>query len=412
MYKNKTKKCSWNDIKNQVKEVNPLLFSIIENDRNLIPEELSILDYSYGQQVGDESFFYFPDNSPSRIMPFCMVLQNNFEMYMEFNETISPWKIFKPGQVFPYTKFLKNNSLYEPSDILKITAGIRNSFMLLNQFSDKKNHNILKKHFNLSCNPPKLLQDQFLVFKEICQSAVPEWSAQLLAFPQSWEKQAYQSPEFTKYLSGISSDDHIFKRNILLYDYLLNTIILKHTITNNSFAKDVVKYLLYIACGDQAGYAPTLCEKNGPISFLRDVYINTYRTDSSPIYMIPHKLTPFDLNQKVYYSINKCDFLFRPSQISNLNKLSQEIKYAFEQVCIEFHKANISKNTLLYKVTSNVELEVLHRWNKNSIDSAQLIKSPMSNDHKVIEQLIDQLEFPSNSQFLSGCFSLQYKNFE
>ncbi|MHB1221961.1 MAG: hypothetical protein ACYC0J_08195, partial [Gammaproteobacteria bacterium] len=137
MYKNKTKKCSWNDIKNQVKEVNPLLFSIIENDRNLIPEELSILDYSYGQQVGDESFFYFPDNSPSRIMPFCMVLQNNFEMYMEFNETISPWKIFKPGQVFPYTKFLKNNSLYEPSDILKITAGIRNSFMLLNQFSDK-----------------------------------------------------------------------------------------------------------------------------------------------------------------------------------------------------------------------------------------------------------------------------------
>lgn len=400
-------KCSWSDIKDQVLQVNPSFYSIIENDKRLIPNELTILKYRFGQQVGDESFFYFPDHQKSKMMPFCMVLQNYFEMYMEFNSNISPWKIYKPGQVFPYTKFLKNNYLYEPADILKMTAGIRNSFVLLNKFSDKKKHANLKKKFNLSCEPPKSLEDQFNVFKEICDYVKPDWSATLLSFPKSWEEEAYKSSEFVNYLNGIANTDHLFKRNSLLYDYLLTTIILKHRITTNSFIKEVLKYLLYVACGDQPAYIPSLCEKNAPIAFLRNIYIDVYRSESTPIFMVPHKLIPFESTETIYYSLNKDDFLFKPNQISNLNKLSQDIKTAFANTCHEIGLSNIAENTLLYKCAFNIALDLNHRWN---ISSDENILEPLSffKDPNIQLQKTIELDLPVNSQFLSGCFSLKY----
>lgn len=401
--------CSWNDIKSEVLAINPLLYNIIENDRQLIPNELTLLKYSFGQQVGDDAYFYFPDNQKSETMPFCMVLENHFEMYMEFNNTISPWKIYHPGHVFPYTRFIKNNYLYEPSDILKMSAGIKSSFILLNKFSDKKQHAHLKKKFNLSCDPPKSFKDQFTVMKEICDNAKPNWTATLLAFPKSWEEKAYQSIEFINFLNSIAVNDHIFKKNALLYDYLLNTIILKHRITSNGFVKEVIKYLFHIACGEQPAYIPSLCEKNGPVAFLREIYTDVYRSDSSPIFMAPHKLTPFESKETAYYSLNKIDFLFKPESISNVNKLSQEIKTAFTKTCEELTLSNTAKNTLLYKCTTNLELDLTHRWNipndKNNLESIAFFK-----DQNVQFQLIDKLDFPMNSQFLTGCFSLRYRN--
>ena len=186
--------------------------------------------------------FYFPDLKKSPTMPFCMVYENNFEMYMEFNERTSPWKIYKPGQIFPYTKFLKNNYLYEPSDILKMTAGIRNSFLLMNKFSDKKRHSWLQKKYNLTCSVPNNFDEQFFVLKQISDYINPSWKAKLLSFPKTWEEKAYKSPMFVDYLNSVANNDHIFKRNILLYDYLLNTINLDNKITNNGFIKEVIRY--------------------------------------------------------------------------------------------------------------------------------------------------------------------------
>ena len=400
-------KCSWDDIKSKVLPINPILYHIIENDKRLIPNELTILQYGFGNQVGDESFFYYPGHQKSTTMPFCMVLQNHFEMYTDFNGNISPWKIYKPGQVFPFTKFLKNNSLYEPGDILKMTAGIRSSFVLLNKFSDKKKHAILKRKFNLSCEPPKSFADQFNVFKEICDYAKPNWSATLLAFPKSWEEKAYKSTEFVNYLDSIANAEHLFKRNYLLYEYLLNAIILENRITNNGFVKEVIKYLLYIACGDQPGYMPSLSESNAPVDFLRNIYSDIYRSDSTPIFVIPHKLIPFNSTEMVYYSLNKNDFLFKPNQFSNLNKLSQEIKIAFINTCYEIGLSNIAKDTILYKCTSNIELDINHRWNINDDDNLSE-PLPFFRDPNIQLQNTLGLDLPVNSHFLSGCFSLKY----
>lgn len=399
--------CSWDEIKQQVLQVNPTLYNIIESDRSLVPDTVTKLEYRYGQQVGDESFFYFPNCQKSQTMPFCMVFENNFEMYMEFNDNISPWKIYKPGQVFPYTKFLKNNSLYEPSDILKMTAGIKNSFILLNKFSDKKKHANLKKRFNLSSEPPKCFTEQFHIFKEICDYAKPDWTATLLAFPTSWEEKAYRSPEFANYLNRIANEDHLFKRNSLLYDYILTTVILKNRITSNSFIKEIIKYLLYVACGDQSAYMPSLCEANAPISFLRNTYIEVYKSESTPIFMVPHKLVPFESTETVYYSLNKDDFLFKPNQISNLNKLSQEIKIAFTKTLHELRSCESATNTLLYKSTSVTELDINHRWNSSPDDNNQCSLS-FFEDPNIQLQKTSDLQLPINSQFLSGCFSMKY----
>ncbi len=403
---------SWDDVKGDVAKLNPSLHQIIENDASLTPSELTILSYNYGRQIGDETYFYFPDFNKSKVMPFCMIYENNFEMYTEINQRTSPWKIYKPGHVFPFTKFLKNNYLYEPSDILKMTAGIRSSFLLMNKFSDKKSHGKLQKKYNLTCHIPKGFDDQFFIFKQIIDSINPKWKAKLLAFPKEWEEMAYKSSPFVDYLNSIANGDHLFKRNITLYDYLLDILDSKSKISSNSFVKEVVRYLFFIACGDQPGYLPSLDESNAPIDILREVYVDVFKSETAPIFMCPHKLVPFSSNETVYFSLNKEDFIFKPNQISNLNKLSQEIKSAFEQTCEKIIESNVAKNTVLYKSASNLILNVIHRWSINSTSPIEKDALFYKSDKHLMEQLkkYEHLDFPLNSSFLSGCFSLSYKN--
>lgn len=402
---------SWEDVKKDVARLNPSLHQIIENDINLVPSELTILSYNYGSQIGDESYFYFPDLKKSPTMPFCMVYENNFEMYMEFNERTSPWKIYKPGQIFPYTKFLKNNYLYEPSDILKMTAGIRNSFLLMNKFSDKKRHSWLQKKYNLTCSVPNNFDEQFFVLKQISDHINPSWKAKLLSFPKTWEEKAYKSPMFVDYLNSVANNDHIFKRNILLYDYLLNTINLDNKITNNGFIKEVIRYLFFVACGDQPAYLPTSNESNAPISLFREAYIDIFKSETIPIFMTPHKLSPFESNETVYYSLNKEDFLFKPNQISNLNKLSSEIKSAFENTCEKIHSSKVAVNTILHKCADNLNINLIHRWNINSSSENNQEELFFNKDNYLMDEIskYKNLEFPLNSLFLSGCFSISYK---
>ena len=402
---------SWDDVKQDVARLNPCLYQIIENDPTLIPPQLTLLSYNYGSQVGDESFFYYPDFKKTSTMPFCMVLENNLEMYMEFNGRTSPWKIYKPGQIFPYTKFLKNNYLYEPSDILKMTAGIRNSFFLMNKFSDKRRHSCLQKKYNVSCPVPQGFDEQFLVFKQISDVVNPSWRAKLITFPNVWEEKASKSLMFVNYLNSVANNEHIFKRNMLLYDYLFNTINIKHKITNNGFVKEVLRYLFFIACGDQPAYLPTSEEANAPISLFRDAYIDVFKSDAVPIFMIPHKLLPFESKETVYYSLNKDDFLFKPNQISNLNKLSSDIKHAFEETCEKIHSAEVAVNTILYQCAVNINIQLIHRWSINSSPETNKEALFFYKDLYLAKEIkkYKHLELPLNSLFLSGCFSMSYK---
>lgn len=403
---------SWDEVKDTVAILNPTLHQIIESDSKLIPSELTILSYKYGHQVGDESYFYYPDLGKSTEVPFCMVYENNFEMYTEFNHRTSPWKIYKPGQVFPFTKFLKNNYLYEPSDILKMTAGTRNSFLLMNKFSDKKSHARLQKKYHLTSPAPTSFEEQFFVFKQIIESVNPMWQAKLLAFPKEWEAKAYKSSIFVDYLNSVANNDHLFKRNIILYDYLLNTINQNSKITSNGFVKEVIRYLFFITCGDQPAYIPTSDESNAPIEILREAYVDIFKSETIPIFMAPHKLSPFDSDETVYYSLNKDDFLFKPNQISNLNKLSTEIKSAFESTCEKITESNVAQNTILYKCASNLIVNLIHRWNMSSSSEISTEDLFYNKDSYLMEEIkkYKNHEFPLNSLFLSGCFSISYKN--
>jgi hypothetical protein len=411
MADNSTVSVAWDDIKHHVSKLNKKFYELIENDPLLRPDKLSIVSYDYGSQVGDEAFFYYPNQQKTPIMPFCMVYENNFEMYMQIHAKTSPWKIYKPGQVFPYTKFLTHNQLHEPSDMLKMTAGTRNSFLLMNQFSDKKKHTLLQKKYHLRCPPPMNFLEQFFVFKEIIDCIKPTWKARLLIFPSAWEKIAYQSPAFLDYLNSVITNEYLFKQNVLLYDHLINNLYAFHKITSNSFIKEVLRQLFFVACGDQLAYLPTSNETNAPIALLREAYIETFKSDTIPIFMVPHKLSPFHSEERVYYSLNKEDLLFKPNQISNLNKLSTQIIQALECLCKKIHDSRLAQNTIFYQCTNNIDVQMIHRWNikhgKVPPDNPPFFyKDPYLMGEAM---KYPQLEFPSNSLFLSGCFSIGYK---
>ena len=127
--------------------------------------------------------------------------------------------------------------------------------------------------------------------------------------------------------------------------------------------------------------------------------------------MTPHKLLPFESNETVYYSLNKEDFLFKPNQISNLNKLSSDIKAVFENTCEKINSSNVAVNTILHKCANNLNINLIHRWNINSVSENNIEELFFFKDSYLIQEKekYKNLEFPINSLFLSGCFSISYK---
>ena len=84
-----------------------------------------------------------------------------------------------------------------------MTAGIRNSFLLMNKFSDKKRHASLQKKYNLTCSVPKILKISFLYLNKSATILILLGEAKLLAFPKTWEEKAYKSPMFVDYLNSL-----------------------------------------------------------------------------------------------------------------------------------------------------------------------------------------------------------------
>lgn len=398
-------KTSWNEISSKVQKINTLLYDVIDSDPNLNRHDLKIYRYRYGDVVGDENFFYEPEltSIKLRTIPFSMILNNYFEMPITLANCTIPWKIYKPGDIFPYTRFLPNNRNYEPSDCLSLVAGVKNSFFLINKISDKKWHRLLCNKYNLDVPPPKSFSEHFIVFKSLVNSCDPLWRADLLVFPESFFKVASNHHDFKEIIFNISHKDKLFRRNIYAYEILLHKLFMQTKEINSAFVRDCIKHILYIGCGDLPAYFPSEEEQYAPVEFLIEAYIEGFKSTSCPIFMTPDFLNPFKNKNHAYFSLNNLDYLFKPEKISSQAKIIKSIVSGYSIVKEKILSSSFSTESIFKKTTKNLILTPLIKGNNNfsnNINSDEVFR-------KICEKY--NLPFPENSTYLSSCIALSYR---
>lgn len=398
-------KTSWLEISNQVKSLNKSLFDVIDADPKLKSHELTIYKYQYGDTVGDESYFYGPSSSDikKQIIPFCMVLNNSFEMPITINKNTIPWKIYKPGNIFPYARFLESNKRYEPTGALSMVAGAKSSFLLINKISDKKWHRLLCNKYKIDIPPPKCFSEHFDVFKALSNSCETSWRANLLVFPESFFEQAEKNHDFKEMIYKTSLNEKLFKSNIYAYDALLDIIFRDSNITSD-FVGKCIRNILYIGCGDRPTKLPTSDELYGPINFITEAYIDGFKSKSCPILMISDFLAPFESKKRAYFSLNNLDYLIKPEKISSQAKIISAVNKGYSTIADKIITSGFSPESIFSKSARTLLLNEIRKNDSNYYDT--IIDD--NNLHDICTRY--NLPIPQNSTFLSSCIAMHYKS--
>lgn len=399
----------WEDVSHDVRKLNSRLYEVIENNPKIKPSKLKIFSYHFGETVGDHHFFYGPSGSDikSKSIPFTMILSKYFEMHIQLSSDELPWKIYKPGDLFPYTRFLTVNKYFEPANTLSMSAGVRSGFFLINKISEMKRHKMLCKMYQIDTPPPKSLTEHHDMFKSLSKTQSKPWAGRLLIFPENFVDKATECSDFMEMIYEVSSKDQIFRKNIKAYEHILNMLLSQTKLTSSSIVRDSIKHLLYIGCGDNPAYFPTTSENYGPIDFLTKAYIEGFKSDSCPIFMAPDFLKPFESNNKAYYSLAKPDYLFKRDNIASQAALTKNIFEGFEYIMEQLNASGCATDTVFSMCSTNLTINSFY-----NLKSSPQTMNILNCDDISIRSICDSyaLPFPENSVFLNNCFSIGYKD--
>jgi hypothetical protein len=395
---------SWSEISPTVKRLNRQLFDVIESDASLRSHNLSIYRYKYGDPVGDEQYFYGPSTSniKQKIIPFSMILQNSFEMPVKISNKVIPWKIYKPGNIFPYARFLERNQDYEPIHDLSMFSGSKSAFLMVNKIADQKWHTLFCNKYKIDTPPPKSFSDHFNIFKLLCDSNSVNWRAELLVFPESFFEVAYKHHDFKEMIYKTSLNEKLFKSNLYAYETLLDIVFRNDTQVRSDFVSKCIRNIFYIGCGDRPAYFPTDNEYFAPVEFITEAYIEGFKSKSTPVIMVPDFMLPFENKNHAYFSLNKLNYLIKPDKLSSQAKIIRDVKTGFDYIKDDILRSEFSPDSIFYKNALKLTVNPLVKNDSDYINNLQAdpILSSLSNRYK--------LPIPENSTFSASSLSIHY----
>lgn len=174
---------SWDKVKTDIALVNKRLYEVLETIDGIQNMLFTVLEYQYGQIIADENHFYLP-NTGGKLssVPFSMVLEKNLEMFIEFKGKSSTHQVYREGDFLSVSSLYNTSNTHHPTDILQISSGARNTFLLC-PVADARPHASLEKYFKADIPVPDDLGNHYLTFKSLCDAANCSWRSKLLVFP-------------------------------------------------------------------------------------------------------------------------------------------------------------------------------------------------------------------------------------
>lgn len=409
---------SWDSIKMDIARVNPSLFTMLQTVADIHTMTFQVFDYPYGQLIADEHCFYLP-NSVDKLsaVPFSLVLSKQLEMYIEFRGKSSTYKIYQEGDFLSIRSLFPASNSHHPSDILQISSGARNAFLLC-PIADIKPHSNLEKYFKLHLDKPKNLDDHFFIFRDLCAAGKCSWRSKLLVFPEELVKQIKEGklPALSNLIMKFDLNQTAYYANTPFYNYLMTYIkATSHGISQNVYINDVLNQFFSIGVGQVPGYGLAITDDLLPVDYLSEIYRDIYKSRYTPFIFVP---THFNktLNDPVFYSILKEEMAFRPTSFSNKPQRCEIIYNTYKQVVDQIKGLGHFKNTSFYESATRLDLTL---FNDKKVQVPQgLFKLPKESIFEYdprFMQISDKLgylkkDFPQKTGFMVGCFGIKFND--
>lgn len=406
---------SWDNVKADIAQANMPLFEILQTVEGIQNMFFTVLEYPYGQIIADEDFFYLPNSGgKTSCVPFSMVLNKNLEMFIEFMGKSSTYKVYKEGDFLSIRSLYSSSNKHHPSDILQISSGARNTF-LLSPIADVKPHSSLEKYFKRKLCKPDELGSHFLTFRGICEADNCSWRSKLLVFPSEIVKLIKESklPSLLNLIMEFDSNQAGYYANTPFYNYLMTYIKANHNkISQNVYINDVLNQLISIGVGQVPGYGLAVTDDLLPLDFISEIYRDVYKSKYTPFIMVPTHFNK-ESNHPVFYSILKEEMAFRPSSFSNKPQRCELIYNTYNQYAEQIRALGHFKNTPFYESATKLSLTL---FNEKRVQVPQgLFRLPKDTvfDYdprflEITEKLgYSKANFPQKTAFLIGCFGIK-----
>jgi len=380
---------TWEDVRDAVRGVAPVLADLIDNINPDKHFPLYVARYPFGSHILDLGHINIP-TSRGKIVDIedpaigqqlrtrlhttgmnavGMILENAAELYIPMQEGIIPFALMHPGHIFGLWRALdpQPKISFHARYIWSMTAGARALFMLP-KISDHSGQRRLNREFGLHHLAPKHMQDHWRIFADIAAHRhFPEpWYVSILFFSDAWFQQRDDTAwfNFRNYLLECAWRYTHFWRNKYIWDFIFSCIQASQNLKPNPYVMDTVKHILMMANGVVSGFGVASSDSVGPINALQQVYRDVYQLKHYAPLIFHSKCFERTLGHAVYYSLQyptSLEFSPKSRSLASAMENLREVKYVLESVLKEVvHGTLYLRDTPLYNLLDKVNFDYFH----------------------------------------------------
>ena len=438
--------CTWIEIREKFSSVNPILAKIIDK---ISPDDsytFFVAKYPYGSQILIDGKMFLPGHNgelipfeDSRICnnirskigyvmgtnPMTMVLKNTLDLFITIENRTIMFSLIEPGQVFGTWQLLddisKGRMFFTPITLWDMTAGARSIFMLP-KITDLTAFSKIQKKYDIKQGPPKVLGQQWGIFKDIANH--PEfgqsWETEVLFFSKKWIDSANSDDpawyEFRDYLTKCAWAASEFWRNQFCWDLTFSRIQAKRNIKPCPFAADIANHLIGMTVGAVPGFNPLVDDSVGPIKQMMKIFETEYGSRYAPIMVGPSNFSIFEpKNNSAFYSFQYHTAIKLSQKSSSRSSTVTDmynVRALLEKYIDDIKNSELNiEGTILHEVAQKVKFTFYHC----TADEYTKMTSPnyMFNENRLFQHALKDCEtrsFPKNAPFFNGCVEISDKD--
>lgn len=318
----------WDDVRLQIKALQPDLFTIIEAMSPDKSYKLYEGDYPYGAGiVNEDGMFCLPVNGelkpigssdiPAELneqldyqfpaIPLGLVLNGEMQLSLQQRQNSSIfWSLFEKGSMFPINAILDRPHKYQAFSFLRMTAGPSSVYMLPS-ICNKANFSHVQKHYGLDLEPPETQKDHWKFFRDIANSPnfKTVWNCKILFFGKKWIDTLQQNIALRLFLLDYGWRASALPRNNYVLEEIWNEFF--DTIRNKKVDRYVLamaRYIFETSIGKHLSYQiADTSDSAGPFNEIARIITEVYGLKKyAPIIMVPRRFNP-DVHNSAYLSI-------------------------------------------------------------------------------------------------------------
>ncbi|WP_203384406.1 hypothetical protein [Cysteiniphilum marinum] len=416
----------WDEVKHHVKKINPKLYEIIDE----INPDLKIqkIQYNYGDMICDQTKYYqkskgFNENIlDASEMPLLLLMDGMLELYMEFNQKVITYDIYKPGDFFPYSQDCEFEFAYpsKPYSIYFLHAGLRN-ISILPMVEINTDYLQLAEMYNI--NPslnPEINSNQYLILKELIKNETSAWNCNLLAFDKHWKHEIKNNIKYYKlkeYMKDQALLTHKYRKSSFYADYVMRNMAKKYKgMRNQEYIFEVIKNIILTSLGDIIGFAPVTDDVSLPKNLISDKFIKGYGEKFTPAIIAPYKYNYSKDSLPVYYSLYLNNDTIHETKSFQPSAYMEIIHNVIDFYLTEFANHELTKSFAFGMMKDNLTLKYYaqrgNRGDKNYLsDASKLLVDDIRFKNLYDEyNTLSNYHFPKRSNFMRALISIDLKN--